>query len=546
MKRKTRCRFIAAGLYVILLSVLLTVAVAIAYQRVILGKTSSFDRSIIRDVMGKAELYDRLRKAVRAPDCGLSPLANVMGLMGIVSFTLIAVNEVQSKRSFGILMEEVVNYYFPFHLYIQVFFYICFAVLGGYACGKGIGMTGALCVLGLLNCFIYSVIMAWKLLLSPKAKYKLVIKYINGIMKRQQQLDKKLEEIIQETKQKESQSDNNDAKLGENQNNKNWRQRRKEKRKNRAEMQWQQQWEITERTVLDFARYVGMQWQEKMSLQIYDFKGIAIEQELIDWMKICLTLPQNSTDQQEKIGVGNSFQSFFATDKDLVDVDSIAEYVLYTKCLPFTKDKDRDKEIVDFNQNIQWCCKLWESLFHGIQDEKARVRLTHKLLRNVYFATGVEDQALFTLLSLGLLEYQGFTQWTVVEAKEYQEKRFAFLIDLLQADAEADPEEKGGFLDGWVEIVLLATGCLKWRALLSLSYAERSNNIKPATQRMIRSLMLKPFQERIATELDKYIVFAWISLFSGNKSLYEGLTVRELRECMKEIRGQVRREMYNN
>ncbi len=97
MKRKTRGRFIAAGLYVILLSVLLAVAVAIAYQRVILGKTSSFDRSIIRDVMGKAELYDRLRKAVRAPDCGLSPLANVMGLMGIVSFTLIAVNEVQSK-----------------------------------------------------------------------------------------------------------------------------------------------------------------------------------------------------------------------------------------------------------------------------------------------------------------------------------------------------------------------------------------------------------------------------------------------------------------
>lgn len=535
MKRKIK-NHLWVLLFIIPLGMLLAASIIIVYQRVILETNSSFDKYIIIDLMGNGELYDLLHNAVRSSNGDLSPLANMLELMGIVSFTLIAVNEVQSKRSFGILMEDVIDYYFPLHLFIQVGFYTCFALLGGYACGKGIGMVGTLCGLGLLICFGYSIRMAWKLLLSPKAKNRSVLKYIDRTIRQQSKLNNKIIE--------------SNAKKGK----KcficieGWREkieRYREKRIIHVKTKQQQQLQVTGKTILDFAEYVGIQWEEKASLQIYGYEGESIEQELIDWIKIWLFLPGFEANTESNVSIGKSFTNFFPVEEN--SADNIAEFVLYTKCLPFYQDEI----IVSFYQNIQRCRKLWDCLFHNINDKKKRAQLAHKLLKSTYCKCNVQDQELFTLLALSLLTYLGFTHDTDTELKikDQRERSMGFLLNLCQIDAEIIPEEQldtVSFLDGCAEIVVLALVFLKWESLLSLPYNKQSFYAGPEIQKKIAAMIFNFSLKERFPELDKYIVFTWILLLLENKDEYGNLSVYELRRLMLEMHEQMQLELYNH
>lgn len=101
----------------------------------------------------------------------------VISALGAVCFALTYINTVQTRRVKGVLLEDVVRFYYPYYGYIFIL-HGCFAALGQYSCTVKIRVSGIFCLVGMLVCLVYAVQMAYGICFSPRRCNRLVSQYI--------------------------------------------------------------------------------------------------------------------------------------------------------------------------------------------------------------------------------------------------------------------------------------------------------------------------------------------------------------------------------
>lgn len=489
MRKRNIALTCAAGILFALLLLLLLFTFAFLWGRVFAPSTPTSQFTLvwqwIRNIQSAKNFMAWLRQTPFYAACcnaaydaagTLEPLKCVMGLMGSVSFLLGAINEIKSTRSFGMIMRDVIDYAFPFHLYIQAPLYALFSITGYYACTKNIGIAAAISLFGLTLCFTYSLCMAVCLFIYPKLRENLVLFYINGVT------------------------------TG-----------RYRKRKNKNDHK-----KTTGVCVLDYARYIGQQWTKGNILQIQRNNKWKEEELLINlsvfwltsekkWLKETLS-PKG---KKAELQVPKDFHSIF-TDAQAYDNES-AKYVLYTKALPFMGNKT----VAELEINARRCCQIWEQLFSPIEKEKRKAQLAYAIL---WHARSSNSQ-IFTMMALGLLIHLGIPRCDDANSDEApdQEKKVRFLYDIHSSASETIPEENlsnvQDFNDNWAEIVLLAASSLQW-------IQDIESNTKSVNNLLIYNLM-QSFSKyvsgtglgKIEQHFEKYIVLSYLLFtFENNET----------------------------
>jgi len=107
----------------------------------------------------------------------LKGLAVVISTIGMVSFALTYINAARMRKVKGILMEDVINAFFPRYKWILVI-NGCLACLGRFACEVGAGACALLCFLGMSICICYMLHMANKIVFSEKCVWSTTSNYI--------------------------------------------------------------------------------------------------------------------------------------------------------------------------------------------------------------------------------------------------------------------------------------------------------------------------------------------------------------------------------
>ena len=73
----------------------------------------------------------------------------VIGTLGMVSFALTYINAARVRKLKGILLEDVINAFYPHYKWILVL-NGCLACLGRFGCAACNGIVGSLCLLGMI------------------------------------------------------------------------------------------------------------------------------------------------------------------------------------------------------------------------------------------------------------------------------------------------------------------------------------------------------------------------------------------------------------
>lgn len=107
----------------------------------------------------------------------LGGLAAVISTIGMVSFALTYINAARARKLKGILMEDVINAFYPGYKWILVL-NGAFACLGRFACEVDIGLCAILCFSGMLCCLSYMLYMANEIAFTEKRARQLTSKYI--------------------------------------------------------------------------------------------------------------------------------------------------------------------------------------------------------------------------------------------------------------------------------------------------------------------------------------------------------------------------------
>lgn len=439
-------------------------------------------------------LYDALCYAFHDADGTLEPLKFILELMGCVSFLIGAVNEVKSTRSFGMLMSDVIYYVFPFHWLIQGPLYALFAITGSYACLKNIGIAAMLCLSGLGVCFGYSLIMAWCLFASPKAKERIVTYYIKGLMTNEQMNKVDAHSTL-----------DNDVLFNE-------------------KIKWQRS---AGTCVLDYAKYVGQQWNNGTTLQVHRGGHSSQEKLLID-IAVCgltadtkwLNVPHSQRSRNADLYMVDSFNNIFPDSTS--HGERSAEYVLFRKALHFTRDQDVEKLRLD----VRRCSQIWEQLFSELENEKRKAQMAHAILSE---ATS-SDWQIFAILAMGLLVYLGIarTEYADLDIKQTLEKKLAFLFDVQLSASDSIPEECMGnlqeFNNAWGEITYLAAGVIQWMVALNCLDEDIGTpfivDLLAAIQRHVSDRGIAELMQH----REKYVVLSYLLFSYENSEKHKELT----------------------
>lgn len=493
------------GIMIVTLSLLLFSSFALLWGRVFAPSMSdSFitlvwqcirDSSCAKGIMSwlrQLPCYEAFCNAARDSEGKMEPLKYIIELMGCVSFLLGAINEVKSTRSFGMLMSDVIHYVFPFHLAIHAPLYALFAVTGCYACLKNVGIAAAFCFLGTTICFIYSLIMACCLFISSKAKEGLVTFYIKGVMTSELRKSKKIDD---------------------------WR-------KNVGAC------------VLDYAKYVGQQWTKGNILQIQRNNKWAQEELLINLATFDLTADTSWLNERL---TPNSIDIELRIPKDFVKIfpDSMpykkedARYTLFTKAIPFMYNKDGEPLELD----IRRCSQIWEQLFSQLENEKRKAQMAYAVL----WEARASDWQIFTLMSMGLLEYLGITKCDYVDSdiKQSIEKKIAFLHNIRMSASETIPEENLSnhydFNDNWAEMMYLAAGILQWMLSMNCIAEDDGDMIVQNLLKVVQVSMSDERFIRLKQNSEKYVVLSYLLLAYDNMDIREEMSAYVTQYLVPEV-----------
>ena len=440
-------------------------------------RDGNFAKGIMRWLRG-LPCYEACCNAARDSEGNMEPLKYILELMGCVSFMLGAINEVKSSRSFGMLMDDVIYYVFPFHLIIQAPLYALFAVTGCYACLKNVGIAVAFCFLGIKICFIYSLIMACCLFVSSTAKEGLVTFYIKGVISSKLCRSEKIDD---------------------------WRKTAGE-------------------CVLNYAKYIGQQWTQGNILQIQRNNKWAREELLINLATFELTADTSCLHEQLtpnsvaiELRVAKDFEKIFPDSVPYQKEN--ARHVLFTKAIPFMYDKDCET----FELDIRRCSQIWEQLFSQLENEKRKAQMAYAVL----WEARASDWHVFTLMSMGLLEYLGVAKCNFADSNIMQsiEKKISFLHNVRMSASETIPEEnlsnRYDFDDNWAEIIYLTAGILQW--MLAMNCIPEGDG-DALVQDLLKAIQVSMSDERfvcLKRNSEKYVVLSYL-LFA-----YDNVDVRK-------------------
>ena len=114
----------------------------------------------------------------------LHGISAVITALGLVGFALSYINTAKAYRVKGILMEDVISQGYPWYGLIFLD-HGGFALLGLYSCEVNILFSAQACLIGVLMCTIYSLLMAYSIVFSPKGRNHLVTWYINALLRKE-------------------------------------------------------------------------------------------------------------------------------------------------------------------------------------------------------------------------------------------------------------------------------------------------------------------------------------------------------------------------
>ncbi len=452
--------------------------------------------------------YPALCHGFRDVDGSLSPLLYLLGFMGSVGFATSAINEIKSHRSMGMLMSDVIRSLFPLHMWIQVVFHSLLALVGWYACTKNVGIAAAFCCAGLLVSSVYSLLMARAVLFSDKVKKGIVTFYMKDIMR------KKLESTPDNTKNtKCRKSESNSVNTKE-----------------------------AELCVLDYAIYLGQQWNQGNILQIHRKTNGLQEKTLIHLATCALSGEKqflknlNAPEYAPQVSHPKRFKEDFDTlFPDAVSYGSRrGEYVLFTKGLHFMDDQN----VVKVKHSIQYCSQIWEQLFTPIQNDANKARLAWVVLKEAWAAPWV----IFSMMVMGLLKYLGLAKLDDPESelKTSLQQKIGFLYAARQAakDFIFEEKEKQRQCDNnmWSEILFITAALFQW-----MDFHERvSLEIGEVLICSIKDGLLPEISSLLEQDLEIYVVMAYLLFSDENEKTHSGISAYMMRYLEPEVRRKLR------
>lgn len=441
--------------------------------------------------------YEAVCSAARDSEGKMEPLMYIIELMGSTGVAMGIINEVKSTRSFGMLMSDVIYYVFPYHLIIQAPLYMLFVVTGCYSCLKNVGIAASFCLLGIFVCFIYSVIMICCLSVSSRAKEKLVIFFIKGV-------------IVDEFNKHKDTED--------------WR-------------------KTVSLFVLDYAKYIGQQWSKGNILQIQRDGKWEQEKMLINLASFSLTSDSNQLNEKLtpdvskfELRIPKDFEKIFTIQMQGEQID--AKYILFTKLIPFMK-----QEIVDSLEiDIRRCSQIWEQLLSQIESQKHQAEIAYALL---WIANSSGSQ-IFTLLSMGLLEYLGIAKCKNADSNIGQsiEQKITFLHNIHMSASETIPEENLSkpydFNDNWAEIMYLAAGALQWMVSMNcINEDDGKSHVRHLLYAVQENMTDKGFIN-LTKSCDMYHVLSFLLFLFDNLDIREEMSAFMIQQLMPVVQKRLK------
>lgn len=299
-------------------------------------------------------------------------MKNVIGTAGFIGFALTYINSVRRIRIRGILMEEVIHYFYPYYGMIFVI-HSMFVLLGQYGCTVKNRTVGAICIIGIIVCLVYETIIAYNIALSGRRAEQRVGKYIK---------------IMAEQFSKEKIS-NKPTKL-----------------------------------IYQIGKYISGCVIENNSHFTDTSSTNLIGRESQEKLDDCVEL-LNMVDLEKYKGLKGgefvkNFKAIFANDEN----EEIREdYILYE--LPAFSDS-----ITVFRQYIRLQADLWKSMLSEVQEESSGIRITCYVL----FTAAKYKEQLLIPLSCGLILYLHETHIPATDVAKDQgwSKCAKFLYEMIQ------------------------------------------------------------------------------------------------------------------
>lgn len=451
-------------------------------------------------------LYQLMSVLSRDAEGNLEPLKYILGLMGFVSFAFGAINEVRSTRSMGMLMSDVIHYVFPYHLIIHAPLYVAFAVVGYYACLRNVGIAAFTCLTGIIICFTYSLIMAWCLIFSTKAKERLVLFYINGIVisyhrhYKKRCKSRKSGNVKKDTTGKQDTASEIETNLDDG-------------------IAWKK---VVGVCTLDYAKHIGQQWITGNILQIQRDNEWTQERKLINLVAFGLTGKRESLKEKLKypsaeneLRIAGDFKKIFADKTNFKKYGP--QYVLFANAISASSKEENSHLELD----IIRCSQIWEQLFSQNKNKYKRAQLSYAVL---WTAKSSQWQS-FTIMAIGLLKFLGVARcdYEASDAKKVLEKRIAFLHDIRLSASEIIPEENissfSSFNDNWAEILYLVAGLVQW--MISTDCLD--GNIGEAVLNNLLGTVQHNMSKKCFTQLRKdmeiYVVLSYLLFILENMDI---------------------------
>lgn len=441
-----------------------------------------------------------ISEAIRAGDGSLDPLQNILNLFGIVSFALTAINEISTTRSYGILLGDVIDHFFPFHKVFMIFLHGGFFLIGNYSCEKGIGSVACLSLIGLSLCLMYSFSMAWHFVFSEQAKKKRVYKYLLHMLGH-------------------GLSPNTSSK---------------------KEHYWNKN---VKECILDYATYVGELWS-RTSYQ-YSSKGkrsdeLQLVKAVYAWL-LGKPLKQIKVCAIERCYLfADVFEQVFGLhsvyDEEL---NNYGDYLLLTQCLRYDTPNKRSA----FQDNVIKCSTVWENLFAQIENSYRKSQMTHAILATAYKV----DSQCFVLFACGLIMHSGIMNYSCAETDPAKriEGAFDFFRSISRANWEVQPtweqNVQDGFLTAWCEMIYVVIGALLW----SSAFGQYPSDIIDSVRRYARrGIVSASISDNLLLNLGKlhslYSAYGYILFCTANVDVYKDISAYQLTSLYDDVMYQMR------
>lgn len=441
-----------------------------------------------------------ISKSIRAGDGSLDPIQTILNLCGIVSFALTAINEISSTRSYGILLGDVIDHFFPFHKVFMIFLHGGFFLLGSYSCEKGIGSVACLSLIGLFLCLIYSFLMAWRFVFSKKAKRNRVNKYLSHMLGRG---------ISSKASSKKKS---------------HWNKRVKE-------------------CILDYATYVGELWNRTS----YQYSSIGKKSDELQLVKAAYAwLIAKPIKQIKECPVTNYyvfadvFEEIFGfhADSNRRPIN-YGDYLLFTQCLRYDAPNKRSA----FQDDVIKCSTVWENLFAQIENPYRQSQMAHAVLSTAYKV----DAKCFVLFSCGLIMHTGILNYSCAETDPAKriEGAFDFFRSISRANWETQPTWKldvqDGFLTAWCEIIYVVIGALLW----SSAFGQYSPDLIDSARRYARrGIVSASISDSVLSNIEKlhsiYSAYGYILFCAANVDVYKDISAYQLTSLYDDVMYRMR------